>query len=335
MASSLAVDESSDIRGDSSLNMTEEFLALRPVHGTTTGQDLYEEVSRCGNEMELPREKLVGWTTDGAPAMCGHRSGLVAKIREKMQEENVTAELTAHHCVIHLESLCAEALNMEHGMFTITHAGNFIRAKEQLEKKGKDFMASSLAVDESSDIRGDSSLNMTEEFLALRPVHGTTTGQDLYEEVSRCGNEMELPREKLVGWTTDGAPAMCGHRSGLVAKIREKMQEENVTAELTAHHCVIHLESLCAEALNMEHGMFTITHAGNFIRAKGLIQRQFKAFLSQWQTQRGALPHHTEVRWLSQGKVLQRCFQLPEEIGCVLGQQRERHNSTPRPKVLV
>ncbi|TWW67524.1 hypothetical protein D4764_02G0005650 [Takifugu flavidus] len=88
MASSLAVDESSDIRGDSSLNVTEEFLALRPVHGTTTGQDLYEEVSRCGNEMELPREKLVGWTTDGAPAMCGHRSGLVAKIREKMQEEN-------------------------------------------------------------------------------------------------------------------------------------------------------------------------------------------------------------------------------------------------------
>ncbi|TWW74176.1 SCAN domain-containing protein 3 [Takifugu flavidus] len=167
--------------------------------------------------------------------------------------------------------------------------------QEQLEKKGKDFMASSLAVDESSDIRGDSSLNVTEEFLALRPVHGTTTGQDLYEEVSRCGNEMELPREKLVGWTTDGAAAMCGHRSGLVAKIREKMQEENVTAELTAHHCIIHLESLCAEALNMEHGMFTITHAGNFIRAKGLIQRQFKAFLSQLQTQRGDLPHHTEA----------------------------------------
>ncbi|TWW53835.1 hypothetical protein D4764_0165910 [Takifugu flavidus] len=68
MASSLAVDESSDIRGHSSLNVTEEFLAIRPVHGTTTGQDLYEEVSRCGNEMELPREKLVGWTTDGAPA---------------------------------------------------------------------------------------------------------------------------------------------------------------------------------------------------------------------------------------------------------------------------
>ncbi|KAK7906743.1 hypothetical protein WMY93_015355 [Mugilogobius chulae] len=146
-------------------------------------------------------------------------------------------------------------------------------------KKGKDFIAYSLAVDESTDasdiaqlsifIRGvDSSLSVTEEFLALRPMHGTTTGHDLYEEVSRCVNEMELPWEKLVGLTTDGAPAMCGHRSGLVARIREKLQEENVTGELTAYHCIIHQESLCGKALKMEHVMSTITRAVNFIRAR-------------------------------------------------------------------
>ncbi|TWW62574.1 hypothetical protein D4764_04G0012210 [Takifugu flavidus] len=71
--------------------------------------------------------------------------------------------------------------------------------QEQLEKKGKDFMASSLAVDESSDIRGDSSLNVTEEF--WRYVLCTAQPQD----------------------------RICMKRSGLVAKIREKMQEENVT----------------------------------------------------------------------------------------------------------
>lgn len=67
--------------------------------------------------------------------------------------------------------------------------------------KGKYFVAYSLTVDESTDISGiaqlfirgvDSSMSVTEEFLGLRPMHGTTTGEDLYEEVSRCVNNMEL-----------------------------------------------------------------------------------------------------------------------------------------------
>ena len=144
-------------------------------------------------------------------------------------------------------------------------------------------------------------------------MHGTTTGQDLYEEVSRCVNEMGLPWEKLVGLTTDGAPAMRGQRSGLVARIRERMREENVTGELTAYHCIIHQESLCGKALKMEHVMSTISRAVNFIRGRGLNHHQFKAFLGELDTEYGDLPYHTEVRWLSQGKVMQRCFELREE----------------------
>lgn len=159
----------------------------------------------------------------------------------------------------------------------------------------------------------DSSLSITEEFLALRPMHSTITGQDPYEEVSRCV-KMGLPWEKLVGLTTDEAPAMCGHRSGLVARMRRRMREENVTHELTEYHCIIHQESLCGKALKMEHVMSPITRAINFIRAKGLSHRQFKAFLGELDTEYGDLPYHTEVRWLSQAKVLQRCFELREEI---------------------
>lgn len=71
---------------------------------------------------------------------------------------------------------------------------------------------------------------------------------------------------------------------------------------------------MCGKALQMEHVMSAMTRAVNFIRAKGLNHRQFKAFLSELGTEHGGLPYHTEVRWLGQGKVLQRCFQLREEI---------------------
>lgn len=98
-------------------------------------------------------------------------------------------------------------------------------------ERGKDFSAYSLAVDESVDvtdtaqlsifIRGvDSSLCITGELLGIKSMHGTTTGKDIFEEVSKCANEMKLPWDKLTGLTTDGAPAM-----------REKMQREKCAGE--------------------------------------------------------------------------------------------------------
>lgn len=128
---------------------------------------------------------------------------------------------------------------------------------------------------------------------------------------------------------------MCGHRSRLVAKTREKMQEENAASELTAYYCIIHQESLCGKALKMEHVMSTITRAVNFIRAKGLNHHQFKAFLTELETEHGDLPYHTEVRWISPGKVMQRCFELREEICLFLDSKRERHNATPRRRLFV
>ena len=63
-------------------------------------------------------------------------------------------------------------------------------------EKGKDFIAYSLAVDESSDTSGtaqlsifihgvDSSLCVTEELLGLKSMHGTTTRKEIFEEVSK------------------------------------------------------------------------------------------------------------------------------------------------------
>ncbi|KAL7846649.1 hypothetical protein SRHO_G00216290 [Serrasalmus rhombeus] len=81
------------IRGvDSNLRVTEEILDIKSMHGTTTGKDIFENVCQSVTDMKLPWDKLIGLTTDGALSMCGERSGLVRRMRVKMQEENCTDE---------------------------------------------------------------------------------------------------------------------------------------------------------------------------------------------------------------------------------------------------
>ena len=64
--------------------------------------------------------------------------------------------------------------------------------------KRKDSIAYSLAVDKSSDASDTAQLS-----IFIKSMHGTTTGEDLFEEVSKSVNEMGLPWDKLVGLTTD------------------------------------------------------------------------------------------------------------------------------------
>ncbi|XP_066512762.1 general transcription factor II-I repeat domain-containing protein 2A-like [Hoplias malabaricus] len=196
--------------------------------------------------------------------------------------------------------------------------------KTQLIERAKDFVAYSLAVDETTDatdtaqlvifIHGvDSNLCVTEEILDIKSMHGTTKGEDIFGNVFQSVTDMKLPWEKLVGLTTDGAPAMCGEKNGLVGRMRSKMREENCAGELTVYHCIIHQESLSAKVL-LDHVMNTVTQTVNFIRAHGLNHRQFQSFLQEIDSEFGDMPYHTAVRWLSQGKVLKRHFDLREEI---------------------
>ena len=60
--------------------------------------------------------------------------------------------------------------------------------------------------------------------------------------------------------------------------------------------------------------MFSYQNLWLLIRAKGLNNHQFKSFLEEIGSEYRDMLYHTEVRWLSRGKVLNRCFELHEEI---------------------
>ena len=104
----------------------------------------------------------------------------------------------------------------------------------------------------------------------------------------------------------------CAVKSGLVGRVQEKMREEDASEHIV-YHCIIHQEALSGKALKMEHVISSITRVVNFIRAKGN-HRQFKSFLVEFDSEYRDVPYHPEVKWLSRGKVLNRCFELQEEI---------------------
>lgn len=122
--------------------------------------------------------------------------------------------------------------------------------------------------------------------------------------------ENELKWSNCVGITTDGAAAMTGVRTGLVQRIK------NVAPGAISYHCFIHREALAAKELGEElHDVLNVAvKMVNCIKASALNTRLFEALCNEFGSEHMHLLFHTEVRWLSRGKVLDRLFELRKEV---------------------
>uniref|UniRef100_A0AAV2KR74 HAT C-terminal dimerisation domain-containing protein n=1 Tax=Knipowitschia caucasica TaxID=637954 RepID=A0AAV2KR74_KNICA len=152
----------------------------------------------------------------------------------------------------------------------------------------------------------------------MESLKGKTRGEDLYEQVSAVIERRNLPWSKLANVTTDGSPNLTGKNVGLLKRIQDKVKEENPAQNVVFLHCIIHQESLCKSILQLNHVVDPVVKLVNFIRARGLNHRQFVTFLEETDAAHQDLLYHSRVRWLSLGKVLQRVWELKEEISSFL-----------------
>lgn len=200
--------------------------------------------------------------------------------------------------------------------------------KNSLLKCCAHFEYFSIALDESIDIcdisqlaifiRGvDSDFNVTEDVLDLVGLKDTTKGIDISTAVVNTLNSYNLDLSKLIGITTDGAPAMVGKNIGAVAMIKSHIKtvlESHKIPDLFEVHCLLHIENLCCQSMDMSHIMTKVIQTINFVKNNALRHRQFQSFMDEINAEYKDLIFFSKIRWLSRGKCLERFWCLRNEI---------------------
>ncbi|XP_040191825.1 zinc finger BED domain-containing protein 5-like [Rana temporaria] len=185
----------------------------------------------------------------------------------------------------------------------------------------------SIQLDESTDVANCSHLlvyvryihdgNFKDEFLFCKPLETTTTARDVFDTIGSFLEKHKISWEKVCGVCTDGAPAMLGCRSGFQRLVL------NESPKAIGTHCMIHRQILATKTLpqELQEVMKSVISAVNFVKASALNSRLFSKLCNELEASANVLLFHTEVRWLSRGKVLKRVFDLRNELKTFFNQK--------------
>lgn len=205
--------------------------------------------------------------------------------------------------------------------------------RDQVIEKIKKSSFVSLQFDESTDIAGcaqfvafvrfESNEIIMEEILFCKALPKNTTGQCLHDMFLEATQDMNIDwAQKCIAICSDGAKAMTGAKSGFIARLKEQMPNA------CWMHCFLHRQALAAKSLPQEYSQVLniIINIVNSIKGKALQTRLFRIICEDMGTLHRNLLYHTEVRWLSKGKVLTRVMELRAELLVYL-QQAKSHYS--------
>ncbi|XP_076330025.1 protein FAM200B-like [Tachypleus tridentatus] len=142
-----------------------------------------------------------------------------------------------------------------------------------------------------------------EEFLLCEDLL-TTTKREISSISSVSLPQMDWNSVQQV--SVDGAPSMMGRNRGLRGLIQA------VNPEISVDHCIIHRYSLGSKSLpgNLKLVFEDVLKIVNFIKSRDVNSRIFRELCKEMGEQYQVLLYHTDVRWLSRGKVVRRVIEL-------------------------
>ena len=177
-----------------------------------------------------------------------------------------------------------------------------------------------LQIDESTDISNKAQLiafiryirngKIVNQFLFCNELHQTTKGQDIFDLVDKNIKSRKLQWEHCVSICSDGAPSMLGKTKGFAALVVQ------VNPSVMVVHCMIHREVLMTKVIpeDLQLTLNQVVKIVNYIKANALRSRIFASLCKSMDSDYQSLLFHTDVRWLSKGKVLKRVCHLKKEI---------------------
>ncbi|GBO45249.1 Zinc finger BED domain-containing protein 5 [Araneus ventricosus] len=150
--------------------------------------------------------------------------------------------------------------------------------------------------------------------LLCKPLPSTSTGTEIFKLLDEFFVENSILWDNCVDVCTDGAKAMTGKMSGVIAKIKGKAKG------CSSVHCILHQHALAMKKMPpfKKEVMFETVKIINFIKSRPKNNRLFKILCDDMESLHTSLLLQPEIRWLSRGKSLIRLFQPRNEVGILL-----------------
>ncbi|KAG6932310.1 zinc finger BED-type containing 5 [Chelydra serpentina] len=192
--------------------------------------------------------------------------------------------------------------------------------KRQLLSRVQKSCYYALQADESTDIvnlanlllfvRYELNNEVHDDILFCQPIPIHTTGKVIFKVIDDFIKNNYLDWSRCVGISTDGARAMIGSKKGVVAHIQA------VAPEAKSTHCCIHREALATQDMqaDLKQVLDEAVKIISFVKGHPLNARLFSQLCDEMGSDYTHLLFHTELRCLSRGKVLNRLFELREEL---------------------
>ena len=186
----------------------------------------------------------------------------------------------------------------------------------------------SLQLDETTNIGNDAQLmvfvryldtnDYMEQFLFCRPLAKNTTGEQIFKKVDSFFRQHQLEWSDYVSVCADGAPSMRICKKGFMTLMKKENKNISVV------HCLLHRESLAAKKIQGDLAVVfkEVVSVVNFIKSRSLRTRLFRVLCDEMGAEHNGFLFHSNIRWFSQGKVLERVANLRNKISTFLKEQK-------------